>query len=125
ALSLFLISHHVQKSLEAMTEYPEGRQGSFKSSQELLREILYNDGSQDTMPESRKLSLEYFESLRLCAGAEGLAEPLFQTSGNETFNDVGELVGMLLSRHDTVSNGRQEFVATANSPTSKIRSGLS
>ncbi|XP_026547934.1 zinc finger protein with KRAB and SCAN domains 3-like, partial [Notechis scutatus] len=80
-------SEKMQKSLEAMTEYPKGRQDSFKPSQELLlRENLHNDQSQDTTPESRKLSLEFFEPLYLCGGAEGLAEPLFQ--GGVSFEEV-------------------------------------
>ncbi|XP_013918422.1 PREDICTED: neurotrophin receptor-interacting factor 1-like [Thamnophis sirtalis] len=72
-------SEKMQKSLEAMTEYPKGRKDSFKSSQELLfRETLCKAQSQDTTPESRKPSLEFFESPPLCGGAEELAEPLFQ-----------------------------------------------
>ncbi|XP_026581315.1 zinc finger and SCAN domain-containing protein 12-like, partial [Pseudonaja textilis] len=44
-------SEKMQKSLEAMTEYPKRRQDSFRTSQELLlRENLHNDQSQDTTP---------------------------------------------------------------------------
>ncbi|KAG8127530.1 hypothetical protein E2320_014433 [Naja naja] len=78
ALPLFLISHHVQKCREAVTEYPKGVKDSFRSSQELLfRENFQEDQSQDSMQESRKLTLDFLES-PLCAGAEGLAEPLLQ-----------------------------------------------
>ncbi|KAM3847862.1 uncharacterized protein M6D78_004547 [Vipera latastei] len=66
----------LQKSLEAVTEYPKGRKDSFKSSPALLfRETVYKHQSQATMPESTKLSLEFLESPPLCGGAEGLAEP--------------------------------------------------
>ncbi|XP_058026790.1 zinc finger protein 883-like [Ahaetulla prasina] len=76
----------LQKSLEAVTEYPKGRKDLFKTSQELqFRETLYKDQSHNTTPEGRKLSLEILES-PLCGGAEGLAEPLFQDA--VSFEDV-------------------------------------
>ncbi|XP_058025136.1 zinc finger protein with KRAB and SCAN domains 7-like [Ahaetulla prasina] len=67
----------LQKSVESVTEYPEEKD-SFRSSQGLLfRENFQKDQSQDAMEVSRKLSLEFLES-PLCAGAEGLTEPLLQ-----------------------------------------------
>ncbi|KAK9405669.1 zinc finger protein 91-like [Crotalus adamanteus] len=73
------IQEDLQKPLEAMAEYPKGRKDSFKSSQELLfRETVHKYQNEDTMPDSRKLSLEVLESSPLCGGAEGLAEPLLQ-----------------------------------------------
>ncbi|XP_026550363.1 zinc finger protein 343-like, partial [Notechis scutatus] len=75
---LFLVSHHVQKCGQAVTEYPKGRKDSFRPSQELLfRENFQEGQSQDATQESRKLSLEFLES-PLSAGAEGLAELLVQ-----------------------------------------------
>ncbi|XP_039221595.1 zinc finger and SCAN domain-containing protein 12-like [Crotalus tigris] len=71
------IQEELQKSLEATTEYPKGGEDSSKPSQELLFGENFQKGqSQDIMPESRKLSLEFVESPPLCGGAEGLAEPL-------------------------------------------------
>ncbi|KAG8127515.1 hypothetical protein E2320_014415, partial [Naja naja] len=67
------------QSLETLIEYPKGRKDSFRSSQELLfRETLQKDQSRDTMPKSRKLSMEILESPPLCGEAEGLAEPQLQ-----------------------------------------------
>ncbi|XP_032064244.1 zinc finger protein 202-like [Thamnophis elegans] len=64
----------LQKSMEALTEYPKEGKDSFISSQE---RFFQKDQSQDAMQENRKLSLEFLES-PLCGGAEGLPEPLLQ-----------------------------------------------
>ncbi|XP_026549389.1 zinc finger protein 215-like, partial [Notechis scutatus] len=72
------MEEELQKCGQAVTEYTKGRKDSFRSSQELLfRENFQEDQSQDATQESRKLSLDFLES-PLCAGAEGLAEPLLQ-----------------------------------------------
>ncbi|XP_058025118.1 zinc finger protein 436-like [Ahaetulla prasina] len=72
------MQEELQKSMEAVTEYPKEGKDSFRSSQELLfRENFQKDQSQDTMQVSRKLSSEFLES-PVYAGVEGLAEPLLQ-----------------------------------------------
>ncbi|XP_060547187.1 zinc finger protein 197-like [Pantherophis guttatus] len=72
------MQEELQKCTEAVTEYPKNRKNSFKCSQELLfMETLHKDQTQDTTPESRKLSLEFLES-PLSDEVEGLAEPLLQ-----------------------------------------------
>ncbi|XP_060547185.1 zinc finger protein 721-like [Pantherophis guttatus] len=72
------MQEELQKSMEAVTEYPKRGKDSFSSSQELLfRENFQKDQSQDAMQECRKLSLEFLQS-PLCPGDEGLAEPLLQ-----------------------------------------------
>ncbi|XP_060547288.1 zinc finger protein 202-like [Pantherophis guttatus] len=72
------MQEELQKCTEAVTEYPKNRKSSFKCSQELLfMETLHKDQTQDTTPESRKLSLEFLES-PLSDEVEGLAEPLLQ-----------------------------------------------
>ncbi|XP_058025138.1 zinc finger protein 202-like isoform X2 [Ahaetulla prasina] len=68
----------LQKSLEAVTEYPKERIDSSKPSQDLqLREIFQKDQSQDVMLDNRKLSSILLES-PLCVGAERVAETLPQ-----------------------------------------------
>ncbi|XP_058025114.1 zinc finger protein 397-like [Ahaetulla prasina] len=80
------MQEELQKSMEVVTEYPKEGKDSFRSSQELLfRENFQKHQSQDTMQESRKLSLEFLES-PLYAGAEGLAGPLLQ--GVVSFEEV-------------------------------------
>ncbi|KAG8127514.1 putative Zinc finger protein [Naja naja] len=74
----------MQKSSETLIEYPKGRKDSLRSCQELLfRETLHKDQSNESTPQSRKLSLEILESLPLCSGAEGLAEPQLQVRRNK------------------------------------------
>ncbi|KAM3848024.1 zinc finger protein with KRAB and SCAN domains 5-like [Vipera latastei] len=69
----------LQKSLQAITEYPQGWKDSSKSSQELLfRESFQKGESQDTTLDNRKLSLVFLEPPSLCGGAERVAEPLPQ-----------------------------------------------
>uniref|UniRef100_A0A8C5RLU6 Uncharacterized protein n=1 Tax=Laticauda laticaudata TaxID=8630 RepID=A0A8C5RLU6_LATLA len=66
------MQEELQKCVEAVTEYPKGKKDSFRPSQDLLfRENFQEDQSQDATQESRKLSLEFLESL-LCAGTEPL-----------------------------------------------------
>ncbi|KAG8127531.1 hypothetical protein E2320_014432, partial [Naja naja] len=68
----------LQNCGEAVTEYPKRMKDSFRSSQDLLfSENFQEDQSQNSTQESRKLSLDFLES-PLCAGTEGLAEPLLQ-----------------------------------------------
>ncbi|XP_026546396.1 zinc finger protein 221-like [Notechis scutatus] len=68
----------LQKSLEAVTEYPKERIDSFKPSQDLqLRESFQKDQSQDVMPDNRKLFSIFLES-SLCVGAERVAATLPQ-----------------------------------------------
>ncbi|XP_070593455.1 zinc finger protein 431-like isoform X1 [Erythrolamprus reginae] len=72
------IKEDLQKSVEAVTEYPKERRDSLRASQELLfRENFQKDQSQGAMQETKKQSLDFLES-SLCAGAEGLSEPLLQ-----------------------------------------------
>ncbi|XP_032066023.1 zinc finger protein 436-like [Thamnophis elegans] len=72
------MQEELQKSSEALAEYPKGRKESLKSSQELLfRENIQKDQNQDATQENRKLSLDFLKS-PLYAGAERFAEPLLQ-----------------------------------------------
>ncbi|KAM3845064.1 uncharacterized protein M6D78_002907 [Vipera latastei] len=69
----------MDKSLQAITEYPQGWKDSSKSSQDLLfRESFQKGQSQDTTLDNRKLSLVFLEPPSLCGGAERVAEPLPQ-----------------------------------------------
>ncbi|KAM3844775.1 uncharacterized protein M6D78_002653 isoform 4-T5 [Vipera latastei] len=73
------IQEELQKSLQAITEYPQGWKDSSKSSQEhLFRKTFQKGQSQDTTLDNKKLSLVFLEPPSLCGGAERVAEPLPQ-----------------------------------------------
>ncbi|XP_070593396.1 zinc finger protein 215-like [Erythrolamprus reginae] len=117
---------------EKMQEKLQGRQDSFRSSQELpFRETFHKDQSQETTPESRKLSLGILESPPLCGGAEGLAEPLLQEV--VSFEDVAvNFSKEEWSQLDADQKALHEEVMLENSrnlaslaPVSSITSGLS
>ncbi|XP_070593395.1 LOW QUALITY PROTEIN: zinc finger protein 829-like [Erythrolamprus reginae] len=74
------LQEELQRSLEAVPEYPKEREDSSKPTQELqFRKRFQKHQSQNTMPENRKPSLAFLQSPPpLSGGAEKMLEHLLQ-----------------------------------------------